>query len=87
MTAPSALHETIHLAVDGICSIPACASRRRTFTTQRQRQGKSRNRKVLGQNVTAVFREGHTFGHCETIRLKPDRNYLHLFCAETDARL
>ncbi|MCF6231503.1 MAG: sn-glycerol-3-phosphate ABC transporter ATP-binding protein UgpC [Rhodobacteraceae bacterium] len=40
-----------------------------------------------GQDVTAVFRERHTFESGQTIHLKPDPDHLHVFDAETGARL
>ena len=40
-----------------------------------------------GQDVTAVFRERHAFAPGETIRLKPDAAHLHIFDADTGARL
>lgn len=40
-----------------------------------------------GQNVTAVFRERHAFTSGQTIHLKPDPDHLHVFDAETGARL
>jgi multiple sugar transport system ATP-binding protein len=40
-----------------------------------------------GQDVTAVFRERHTFESGQTIHLKPDRDHLHIFDAKTGARL
>ncbi|MFT5798969.1 MAG: multiple sugar transport system ATP-binding protein [Paracoccaceae bacterium] len=40
-----------------------------------------------GQDVTAVFRERHAFEPGQTIHLKPDPDHLHIFDAETGARL
>jgi multiple sugar transport system ATP-binding protein len=40
-----------------------------------------------GQDVTAVFRERHSFAPGETIHLKPDPDHLHVFDAETGQRL
>jgi multiple sugar transport system ATP-binding protein len=40
-----------------------------------------------GQDVTAVFRERHTFTPGETICLKPNPDHLHFFNSETGARL
>jgi multiple sugar transport system ATP-binding protein len=40
-----------------------------------------------GQDVTAVFRERHTFESGQTIHLMPDPDHLHVFDAETGARL
>jgi multiple sugar transport system ATP-binding protein len=40
-----------------------------------------------GQDVTAVFRERHTFESGQTIHLKPDRDHLHIFDAKTGARV
>ena len=40
-----------------------------------------------GHDVTAVFRERHAFKPGQTVHLKPDPNYLHIFDAETGARL
>ncbi len=40
-----------------------------------------------GQDVTAVFRERHAFVSGQTIHLMPDKDHLHIFDAETGARL
>lgn len=40
-----------------------------------------------GQSVTAVFRKRHSFAAGQTIHLKPDPDHLHVFNAETRARL
>ena len=40
-----------------------------------------------GQDVTAVFRERHTFESGQTIHLKPNRDHLHIFDAKTGARI
>ncbi|WP_425041195.1 ABC transporter ATP-binding protein [Primorskyibacter sp. S187A] len=40
-----------------------------------------------GQDVTAVFRERHAFEPGQTIHLKPDPDHLHVFDAESGARL
>ena len=40
-----------------------------------------------GQDVTAVFRERHSFAPGETIHLKPDPDHLHVFDGETGQRL
>lgn len=40
-----------------------------------------------GQPVTAVFRERHAFNSGQTIHLKPDPDHIHIFDAETGARL
>jgi multiple sugar transport system ATP-binding protein len=40
-----------------------------------------------GQDVTAVFRERHAFQSGQTIHLKLDSDHLHIFSAETGARL
>lgn len=40
-----------------------------------------------GQDVTAVFRERHTFTPGETISLLPDPDHLHFFNSETGVRL
>ncbi|MFL4472119.1 ABC transporter ATP-binding protein [Tateyamaria armeniaca] len=40
-----------------------------------------------GQDVTAVFRERHSFSPGETIHLKPDPDHIHMFDAETGQRL
>ncbi|MGC3940104.1 ABC transporter ATP-binding protein [Roseobacter sp. EG26] len=40
-----------------------------------------------GQDVTAVFRERHAFESGTTIRLKPDAEHLHIFDAQTGARI
>ncbi|RLJ58911.1 carbohydrate ABC transporter ATP-binding protein (CUT1 family) [Litoreibacter meonggei] len=40
-----------------------------------------------GQDVTAVFRERHAFAAGQTIHLKPDPDHIHIFGAETGARL
>ncbi|GGX59263.1 sugar ABC transporter ATP-binding protein [Tateyamaria omphalii] len=39
------------------------------------------------QDVTAVFRERHTFQSGETVHLKPDPDHIHVFDAVTGARL
>lgn len=39
------------------------------------------------QDVTAVFRERHSFDPGQTIHLKPDPNHMHFFDAATGARL
>ncbi|MCL6283918.1 sn-glycerol-3-phosphate ABC transporter ATP-binding protein UgpC [Ruegeria sp. 2012CJ41-6] len=39
------------------------------------------------QDVTAIFRERHAFEPGQTIHLKPDPDHLHVFDAETGARL
>ena len=43
--------------------------------------------KFEGQDVTAVFRERHAFEAGQIIHLKPDPQHLHVFDAETGARL
>lgn len=43
--------------------------------------------KYEGQDVTAVFRERHSFQPGEVIRLKPDPEHLHFFNSETGVRL
>ncbi|MEE4188893.1 MAG: sn-glycerol-3-phosphate ABC transporter ATP-binding protein UgpC [Roseobacter sp.] len=43
--------------------------------------------KFEGQDVTAVFRERHDFAAGETIHLRPDPDHLHVFDAESRARL
>ncbi|MGB7244818.1 MAG: ATP-binding cassette domain-containing protein [Sulfitobacter sp.] len=40
-----------------------------------------------GRDVTAVFRERHSFASAETIHLKPDPDHIPIFDAETGARL
>jgi len=40
-----------------------------------------------GKDVTAVFRERHTFNPGETLRLMPDPDHLHVFNSETGLRL
>ena len=40
-----------------------------------------------GQDVTAVFRERHSFAPGETIHLKPDPNHIHVFDADSGQRL
>jgi len=40
-----------------------------------------------GQDITAVFRERHTFKSGETIHLQPDPAHLHLFDAESGVSL
>ncbi|MEM6373710.1 MAG: TOBE domain-containing protein, partial [Pseudomonadota bacterium] len=40
-----------------------------------------------GQDVTAVFRERHSFAPGETIHLKPDPDHIHIFEADTGQRL
>ncbi|WP_299730365.1 sn-glycerol-3-phosphate ABC transporter ATP-binding protein UgpC [uncultured Tateyamaria sp.] len=40
-----------------------------------------------GQDVTAVFRERHSFAPGETIHLKPDPDHIHVFDADTGQRL
>ena len=40
-----------------------------------------------GQDITAVFRERHSFESGQTIYLKPDPNHLHVFEDETGERL
>ena len=40
-----------------------------------------------GQDITAVFRERHNFEIGQTIYLKPDPDHLHVFDADTGARL
>jgi len=40
-----------------------------------------------GQDVTAVFRERHSFAPGETIHLKPDAEHIHIFDADTGMRL
>ena len=40
-----------------------------------------------GQDVTAVFRERHSFAPGETIHLKPDPNNIHVFDADSGQRL
>ncbi len=40
-----------------------------------------------GQDITAVFRERHAFASGQTIHLKPDPAHLHVFDAETGARM
>jgi multiple sugar transport system ATP-binding protein len=40
-----------------------------------------------GQDITAVFRERHNFESGQTIYLKPDPDHLHVFHADTGARL
>ena len=40
-----------------------------------------------GQSITAVFRERHAFNSGQTIHLKPDPDHIHIFDAETGARL
>jgi multiple sugar transport system ATP-binding protein len=39
------------------------------------------------QDITAVFRERHNFENGQTIYLKPDPDHLHVFHADTGARL
>lgn len=43
--------------------------------------------KFEGQDVTAVFRERHAFETGQTVHLIPDTDHLHIFDAETGARL
>jgi multiple sugar transport system ATP-binding protein len=43
--------------------------------------------KFEGQPITAVFRERHAFSPGQTIHLKPDPEHLHVFDAQTGARL
>jgi multiple sugar transport system ATP-binding protein len=40
-----------------------------------------------GQDVTAVFRERHSFAPGQVIHLKPDAHHLHIFHAETGQRV
>ena len=40
-----------------------------------------------GQDVTAVFRERHSFTPGDTIHLKPDPDHIHIFDADTGQRL
>jgi multiple sugar transport system ATP-binding protein len=40
-----------------------------------------------GQDVTAVFRERYTFESGQTVHLKPNKDHLHIFNAETGLRL
>jgi len=40
-----------------------------------------------GQDVTAVFRERHTFSPGESIKLKPHPDHLHVFDRETGSRM
>ncbi|MEP4196962.1 MAG: sn-glycerol-3-phosphate ABC transporter ATP-binding protein UgpC [Aliishimia sp.] len=40
-----------------------------------------------GQDITAVFRERHTFKSGDIIHLKPDPDHLHVFDSDTGARL
>lgn len=40
-----------------------------------------------GQDITAVFRERHTFQSGQTINLKPAPDHLHIFNAQTGVRL
>lgn len=39
------------------------------------------------QDVTAIFRERHSFESGQTIHLTPDEDHLHIFDAKTGARL